>query len=71
MSDDATPKFIANTYGTAVRAGYDTRKNNDRKLDFYAKSDSNAGIQNRKSLHKAKSKRFGFSCIRMVQTTAE
>lgn len=56
LKDGATPRFLASTYGIAVRTVYDIRKNSEKTLNFFSKSDSSAGISNRKSLHTAKSK---------------
>lgn len=55
MESGATPRFIADTYGIAVRTVYDIRKNKEKILKFYSQSYSNVGMQKRKSLHAAKS----------------
>ena len=56
LNDDATLKYIANTYGIGVRTVHDICKSKDKILNFYSNSDSNAGLKDKKLLHEAKSK---------------
>lgn len=54
LESGTSVRHLASLFGISTRTIYDISKNKQKILQFYASSDSNAGIANRKSMRPAK-----------------